>query len=124
MLKDERKKKGLTQDELSKLSGVAYRMVQYYEQGNKNIDGAKLSTLLDLSNALDCGVSDILSDDELIKKLKDKTDKSERKVLKNNLEHLLVQLNEIRDLINNFEVSNAKDKLNELIDEVTKRTEN
>lgn len=67
MLKDQRKEKKMSQNELSKLSGVNPRMIQFYEQEKKNINGAKLATLISLSNALDCRIRDILTDDDLKK---------------------------------------------------------
>ena len=69
MLQDARKASGLSQGQLAEKSGVNVRMIQYYEQGVRDIDGVKLSTLVDLAMALECSISDIVSDD-LKKKLK------------------------------------------------------
>lgn len=62
--------KGLTQSKLAELSGITLRNVQYYEQGRLNIDGAKISTLLKIANALDCQISDIVENQILSNELK------------------------------------------------------
>lgn len=64
-LKEMRIIRKISQNELAKLSGVNARMIQFYEQEKKNINGAKLGTLINLSNALDCRIRDILTDDQL-----------------------------------------------------------
>lgn len=65
MLKEIRKKQKITQKELSKLSNVPLRTLQGYEQGEKNIDNAKFETLIKLSIVLDCGILELLNDEEL-----------------------------------------------------------
>lgn len=69
-LQDVRISKGLSQTELANLSGVNIRTLQSYEQGLKNIDGAKLDTLLNLSSTLNCNISDILESESLKDKCK------------------------------------------------------
>lgn len=69
MLKDVRQNKGLSQSQLGEKSGVNVRMIQYYEQGSKDINGARLSTLIDLANALECSIGDIITDNDLKEKL-------------------------------------------------------
>lgn len=69
-LKAVRESAGLSQSQLSKKSGVNVRTLQSYERGAKNIDGAKLETLLDLSAALECKIPDILESERLKEKLK------------------------------------------------------
>lgn len=69
MLKEVRQNKGLSQSQLGEKSGVNVRMIQYYEQGSKDINGARLSTLIDLANALECSIGDIITDNELKEKL-------------------------------------------------------
>lgn len=66
-LKNERIRAGISQSELSKRSGVNLRMLQYYEQKIKNIDGAKIETLAAISRTLGCGISDILENKEIVK---------------------------------------------------------
>ena len=56
-LKEAREAKGMSQEELSRESGVARTIISYIET-KKNID-VKLSTLSSLANALEEKVSDI-----------------------------------------------------------------
>lgn len=60
---------GLSQSQLAAAAGINTRMLQYYEQGRKDLNSAKLSTLLKLCLALNCGLEDILTDSETIKLL-------------------------------------------------------
>ena len=69
-LQEARKNKGLSQSQLAEIAGVNVRTLQYYEQGVKDINGAKLHTLLSLANALECNISDIVTDPTLIEKIK------------------------------------------------------
>ena len=69
-LQEKRTASGMSQGQLAKASGVNVRMIQFYEQGRKDINGARLGTLLQLSAALGCTVSDLLTDPELIEQLK------------------------------------------------------
>lgn len=60
--------KGLTQKALAERSGVNYRTIQDYEQdGGVPIEGARLSTLLALAKVLECRITDILDDQDLIR---------------------------------------------------------
>lgn len=70
MLGDIRKEKNISQNELAKRSGVLLRSIQMYEQGQRDINGAKLSTLISLCNVLNCDISDILTDESLIEECK------------------------------------------------------
>lgn len=63
--------RGLSQRDLSEISGVKFGMIQKYEQGSKNIDHAKLETLVNLASALNCDITDILNSDELRKKFRE-----------------------------------------------------
>ena len=54
----------LTQREVAELSGVSFRMIKDYEQGQRDINGAKLLTLLKLCAALRCRLEDIVDDVE------------------------------------------------------------
>lgn len=56
----------LTQREIAELSGVSFRMIKDYEQGQRDINGAKLLTLLKLCAALRCRLEDILDDIETL----------------------------------------------------------
>ena len=60
--------KGLSQAELSNLSGVPKGTIIKYEQRQRQIEGAKLSTLCDLCMVLDCSIADIIDDAEIAEK--------------------------------------------------------
>ena len=60
-LKEEREKRGFSQSELAKRSGVNVRLIQDYEQGHKNINRAAVETVLDLSEALDVSIYKIIN---------------------------------------------------------------
>ena len=61
-LKDQREKAGLSQGKLADKAGLSVRTLQDYEQGRKNLNGAKLVTLLTLCKSLNCKLSDLISD--------------------------------------------------------------
>ena len=50
----------LSQNELSKLSGVSLRMIQQYEQKQKDINKASINTLNNLSKILNCTIEDLM----------------------------------------------------------------
>lgn len=59
-LKIMREQKLMTQAELSDKSGVNIRMIQYYEQGAKDIKKGNVLTVLSLADALGCEIKEIL----------------------------------------------------------------
>lgn len=59
-LKKLRMLSGMSQSQLSKKSGVNLRMIQYYEQGAKDIKKASGETILKLAQALGCSMEDIM----------------------------------------------------------------
>lgn len=61
-LKFFREEKGMSQAELAEASGVNKRMIQHYEQGVKDINKASVITVLQLAEALDCDVYEIIND--------------------------------------------------------------
>lgn len=61
-LKRMRQEKGITQKELAEKSGVSQRTIQAYEQGRKDINKASVSSVLAMSNALGCNLSEIIDD--------------------------------------------------------------
>lgn len=61
-LKYFREDKGLTQQELADNSGVSLRSIQMFEQGNRDINKAQVVTVLQLAEALECDVYDIIND--------------------------------------------------------------
>ena len=65
-LKGFRKKEKLTKKQLSDLTGISMRTIDDYETGKRDINGAKLSTLLKLCKALSCRLEDILTDEETL----------------------------------------------------------
>lgn len=57
---------GLSQRQLSELSGVNLRTIQDYEaNGGQLVDRANLRTLLNISKVLGCNIKDILEDVKL-----------------------------------------------------------
>lgn len=62
-LKSMREKRGLSQSQLAEKSGVDVRMIQHYEQGQKNINHAMVITVLKLAEALHCDIKDILNEE-------------------------------------------------------------
>ena len=59
-LKTLRVKSGLSQRELSEISGVPLRTIQQYEQRQKNINKAQAEYLILLAQALCCKPADLL----------------------------------------------------------------
>lgn len=59
-LKQYRELAGLSQSKLSEVSGVNLRMVQKYENGEKDINKAQALTLYKLSQALSCTIENLL----------------------------------------------------------------
>ncbi len=66
-----RKKRQLSQSQLAEATGISVRMIQKYEQGEKDLNGAKLETILRICAALDCKMIDILNDPITVQLLKD-----------------------------------------------------
>lgn len=62
---------GLTRQQLSIKSGVNIRTIEAYEQGNKDINKAKLITILKLCSSLNCNLHDVITDDEILALLKE-----------------------------------------------------
>ena len=60
-LKFYREDKGMSQSELAKASGVPLRAIQAYEQGYKDINKAQVVTALQLAEALECDVYEIIN---------------------------------------------------------------
>lgn len=52
---------GLSQSALAEKSGVSVRMIQYYEQGVKELKKAQAITVLNLARALGCTVEDLIA---------------------------------------------------------------
>ena len=60
-LKYMRELQGLSQSDLADKSGVSVRMIQNYEQGTNDINKAQVITVLQLAEALECDVYDIIN---------------------------------------------------------------
>lgn len=60
-LKFMREDKGMSQSELAKKSGVPLRAIQAFESGYRDINKAQVITVLQLSEALECDVYDIIN---------------------------------------------------------------
>ena len=59
-LKKLREEASLSQNKLATLSGVSNRMIQYYEQGVKDINKAQAETLFKLAKTLNCSIEDLI----------------------------------------------------------------
>lgn len=59
-LKQKRQKRGITQKELSSLSGVSIRAIQQYEQRVKDIDKAQARSVYKIAQAISCPLEDLL----------------------------------------------------------------
>lgn len=59
-LKEKRLQAGLSQSQLAELSSVPLRTIQQYEQKRKNINSAKLETVIALSKVLSCQPTDLM----------------------------------------------------------------
>ena len=68
-LKQNREKANMSQTELANKTGISLRTIQSYEQGQKNLNGAKLVTLLKFCNALDCTLDSIITDEATLAEL-------------------------------------------------------
>lgn len=65
-----RQNAGLSQSQLAERSGISLSTLQKYERDAKDINGAKLLTLLKLKVAIGCRLEDILTDEEVLNLLK------------------------------------------------------
>lgn len=63
-LQKAREARGLSQADLAAKADINKRVLQTYEQDQRDISGAKLATLLRLCLALDCTLYDIMPDGE------------------------------------------------------------
>ena len=60
-LKFMREDRGFSQADLARESGVSKRVIQAFEMGYRDINKAQVLTVLQLSEALDCDVYDIIN---------------------------------------------------------------
>lgn len=66
-----RKASGFSQSQLANVAGVNVQVLQQYERGARDINKAKLLTLLKLCNALGCKLADIITDNEIQAQLRE-----------------------------------------------------
>lgn len=69
-LQERRLAAGLSQSQLAQAAGLNLGAYQHYEQGNRNIDGAKIETLAAIAAVLGCKIPDILESVELAEKVR------------------------------------------------------
>lgn len=60
---------GLSQQQLADAAGIKKRVLQTYEQKERNINHGQLDTLCAICIALNCRLRDILEDEDLVEKL-------------------------------------------------------
>lgn len=65
-----RKAAGMSQGQLAGAAGISVRVLQDYERGARDLNGARLSTLLKLCVGLHCGLADILTEPETLQLLR------------------------------------------------------
>lgn len=70
-LQEERIKAGFSQAKLAAVSGVNKGMIQKYEIGYRDINGASIETLCKLAVAMGCRISDIITNENVKKMLKE-----------------------------------------------------
>ena len=63
-LKAKRELAGLSQADLARISGVSIRMIQYYEQGYKDINKSAVETMKKLADALNCLIEDLIEEEQ------------------------------------------------------------
>lgn len=59
-----RERMGLSQSELARESGISVRMIQHYEQRQKDLNKAQTRTVWLLARALHCSMEDLMEDSE------------------------------------------------------------
>lgn len=59
-LKEIRDNKGYSQQHLANISGVSVRMIQKYEQGDKDITKASVTTVYKLARALEVSIYELM----------------------------------------------------------------
>lgn len=64
-----RQSRGLSQSQLAQKADINRRTLQDYEQGNKDLNSAKLETILRLCIALQCKMIDIINSPDMVELL-------------------------------------------------------
>lgn len=65
-LKEMRERASMTLKMLSEITGINQNYLAMYESGRRDINGAKFLTLLNICDALECRLEDILTDKETL----------------------------------------------------------
>ena len=60
MLGELRERKGMSQSDLAKVSGISVRTIQAYEQGARKLSGASYDNLKKLSDALGVAIEELV----------------------------------------------------------------
>lgn len=68
-LKELREKKGLSQSQLAKDTRINIRTLQAYEQGQRDLAGARIDTILRLCMYLECDLQTLFEDDPYLLEL-------------------------------------------------------
>lgn len=68
-LKEMRKKSGMSQSQLAEKSGIYIRTLQSYEQGRMDFDHARVDKIISAAIALNCNLSDLITDPEILAKI-------------------------------------------------------
>lgn len=70
-LQDVRIDRQMTQKQLAEQANISFRMLQSYEQGAKQIDNARLETLLKICLALGCKLEEVIEREDLLQLVKE-----------------------------------------------------
>lgn len=62
ILKSHRERRGMSQSELAKESGVNVQAIQHYEQGFRDLNGARAITVKHIADALGCRMEDLIEE--------------------------------------------------------------
>lgn len=69
-LKAMREASGMSQSQFAKKTGIHYRTLQYYEQGQMDFDHARIDKIISAAVVLGCNIEDIVEDPAMIKIIK------------------------------------------------------
>lgn len=59
-LKEKREAAGISQAVLAERTGISVRVIQNYEQGTRDLNGARAITVYRIAKALGCSVEDLI----------------------------------------------------------------
>ncbi|MCL2111309.1 MAG: helix-turn-helix domain-containing protein [Clostridiales bacterium] len=65
-LKAMREAAGFSQSQFATATGITVKNVQNYEQGKRDLNGAKLATILKFCATLSCRMEDVLTDPDTL----------------------------------------------------------